>query len=202
MSVKNSIGERFGRLVIVGMATKSKHGHTRWLCRCECGKTIEAFQYNLRSGASKSCGCVRPGPVTHGHTKGGKVSRAYNSWASMINRCGTPSNKYFCNYGARGIKVCDRWRESFAAFLEDMGEPGDDMTIERVDNNGNYEKDNCRWATRKEQNRNKRNNRMLTYQGRTQCVADWAEELALRPRTIWSRLRIGWTVDRALSTPT
>lgn len=120
----------------------------------------------------------------------------------MINRCHNPKNPGYCNYGARGIAVCDRWRNSYEAFLGDMGHrPGTGFSIERINNDRGYEPGNCKWATRTEQNRNTRQNILLTAFGRTQCVTAWAEELGIPSGSIRDRLKGGWTVEQALSTP-
>lgn len=138
----------------------------------------------------------------HRHNKRGKESKVYRTWANMIKRCNYIHYQYYNDYGGRGIKVCQRWRK-FENFLKDMREPpSDEHTIDRVDNNGNYCKENCRWATRKQQQRNKRNNRMITFNGRTQCLSAWAEELGINHRTLRSRFFLGWSVKKALTTST
>jgi len=119
----------------------------------------------------------------------------------MIERCRRPSHRGYKNYGGRGIKVCARWKRSFSAFLEDMGEASPGLSLERIDNGGNYEPGNCRWATMKDQLRNTRKNLMMTLDGRTQAQSAWAEELDLPKSTIRMRLKIGWSVRDALLTP-
>lgn len=121
----------------------------------------------------------------------------------MIQRCTNPNDKRYKNYGGRGITVCKRWRNSFEKFLEDMGEPPTkEHSIDRINNNGNYCKSNCRWVTRKEQNRNKRNNRLITYKGKTQCLIEWAEEYNINYDTLWCRIyKYGWPIEKALTTP-
>lgn len=127
-------------------------------------------------------------------------SRTYESWGQMFKRCGNPKHSSHVRYGGRGISVCARWK-SFTAFLEDMGERPEGTSLERIDNNGNYEPGNCRWATKKEQQRNMRSNRLLTHNGRTMCIAEWAETAGISALTLHSRLNIGWTIDEALSIP-
>jgi hypothetical protein len=124
-------------------------------------------------------------------------------WQAMIDRCHDPKSTYFAHYGGRGIRVCNRWRESFALFQADMGpRPSPIHSLDRIDNDGNYEPGNVRWATPREQGRNKRNNRMLTAFGRTQCLTDWAAERGLRIITLKDRLdKLGWDVERALTAP-
>lgn len=123
-------------------------------------------------------------------------------WASMIGRCRHPSHSGWKFYGARGITVCQRWQDSFLAFVEDMGPRPDGCTIERIDNDGPYSPENCRWATKHEQMRNKRNNRKITFAGKTQIAADWEKETGIPERLINQRMRVlGWTAERALTTP-
>ncbi len=133
---------------------------------------------------------------------GGSRTPAHNSWRGMKDRCSNPRHHQFPDYGGRGISVCSRWAESFVAFLEDMGPQPPGFTLERKDNDGNYEPKNCIWASRQAQGRNKSNNRLLSLHGRTQPLAAWAEETGLKRSTIVMRLdRYGWTVERALLTP-
>lgn len=117
----------------------------------------------------------------------------------MLTRCLNPRSEKWPQYGGRGIAVCQRWQESFEAFLADMGEPPPDHSLDRIDNDGPYSPENCRWATNNQQARNKSTNRVLTYQGKSQTLAEWAEELGLPRNTIQTRLRLGWSVERALS---
>lgn len=136
------------------------------------------------------------------YNKDGRCStRAFSSWRSMLQRCYKRSFKHYRNYGGRGIEVCERWRLSFLAFLADMGERPIGMTLERVDNNLGYTLDNCRWATRKQQSRNMRTNHLLSYDGQTRCMTEWAEIVGLPYTTLRGRMRLGWPVSRALTEP-
>lgn len=136
----------------------------------------------------------------HGATKGGKQTPEYKTWIKMIERCENRNCRSFVNYGGRGVRICAEWRRSFETFLRDMGlKPSSKHTIERIDNDGDYEPDNCQWAMMKEQARNKRNNVLLTHEGRMKCVAEWAEELGLSPTMIYKRLYRGWDCKRVLS---
>lgn len=130
-----------------------------------------------------------------------KKNPAYFSWVAARQRCNSPTHEHYKYYGGRGIKVCDRWQNSFDAFLEDMGPRPIGHTLDRRDVNGDYEPSNCCWATQKSQTRNTRSNRNLTYRGRTQPISAWAEEVGLKKGTLWFRINSGWDVERALTTP-
>lgn len=137
----------------------------------------------------------------HGHAKDGQQSRTYKSWSEMRYRCQNKYNKAYPYYGGRGITVCKRWN-IFINFLTDMGECPEGMSLDRIDNNGNYEPSNCKWSTRKQQQRNIRSNRTLTYKGITMCLSEWSEYLGISQNTLTSRLvNQGWPVEKAFSTP-
>lgn len=156
------VGKRFGRLVVLSPAGMRKKSML-WLCRCDCGKERVAYATDIRRGRAKSCGCLKRTPQKHGHAKKGAHTRAYQTWRHMKDRCLNPRNKRFFDYGGRGIKVCDRWLNSFENFLADMGERPEGKTLDRYpDNNGNYEPGNCRWATPLQQQQNRRRYRKST----------------------------------------
>jgi hypothetical protein len=141
-----------------------------------------------------------PGKKIHGHSIGGKHSRTYVAWREMVRRCTYPRHHQFKSYGGRGITVCERWMR-FPAFLEDMGEAPEGLSLDRRENSKGYDKANCRWATMKEQGRNRRNNRLITLNGETHCISEWAEMIGAQNGTIYARLRTGWDVEAALTTP-
>lgn len=162
---------------------------------CDCGRRKIMDLENVKSGRSKTCGCSARKPKSHG--KCGSLT--YVTWAAMKQRCAESSlNPQY--YRDKGISVCERWKNSFEAFVADMGErPSKQHSIDRIDSNGNYEPGNCRWATIKEQNRNTSANVILTHNGKTMCMTDWAIELGVETGIIADRLRLGWSVERALT---
>lgn len=197
-------GRKFDRLTVVRV-----HGFasgTIWECVCECGSTRMVKAGHLRSGNTQSCGCLarertRAAHVTHGMRK----TPEYTSWVHMRARCNEPKNAAYHNYGGRGIKVCERWlgSEGFANFVADLGRrPTDAHTVERIDNSLGYSPDNCRWATRSEQARNTRRNVLVALDGETLVLSDWCARRGLNLQTVSARLRNGWTMERALNTPT
>jgi len=201
-------GKTYGLLSVLSYAGKNKHGISMWLCRCECGTEKVICSMGMKAGKTTSCGCWRAKILTAGRMQlqsgndGRSKTREYRLWANIIYRCCTQSCQQFDDYGGRGITVCKRWRESFKAFLEDMGTaPTPKHTIDRKDNDGPYSKKNCRWATRKEQANNRRGCRMLEYKGETKTMSAWASEFGINVHTIMSRLRMGWTVAKALEAP-
>jgi len=198
-------GEPYGRLTVVAEVDRRISGgqsKRQFLCRCKCGNTIVAQLTHLRTGHTVSCGCHRKSRLgKENRTHGRAGSRLYRVWSDMKSRCYTPSSTGYPFYGGRGITVCARWRKSFEAFVKDMGDCPPRMTIDRIDTTGNYTPKNCRWVTIAQQQRNRRNNRLVTHDGRTQCLAAWAEETGLPQSTLNNRLRLGWTVERALTTP-
>lgn len=187
------VSKAFGRLSVISYAEKKKGYYFYW-CFCECGNVSCKERYNLISGNTKSCGCLRKKMPTEE-----LVLRMIRS--CMINRCHSPGDTRYKSYGGRGIKVCKRWRNSYVDFREDMGyRPSDKHSIGRIDNNKGYSPDNCRWETRKQQQRNMRSNTKITFQGKTMCIAEWAEELGIRANTISTRLHRNWSIERALTT--
>lgn len=196
---RDRTGEVHGRLTVL---RKSERRLYYW-CRCECGTEKEIAQTSLAMGTSKSCGCLRREMVaaknrTHGMSK----TPTYSTWLAVKARCLDPNSIGYAHYGGRGITICDRWSASYEAFLADMGERPTGMTLDRIDNSRHYEPGNCRWATQSEQMRNTRVNRLLTFRGVTQSMAEWADAVGLSYPVLQSRLdQRGWSVERALTTP-
>ena len=197
------VGQRFGKLTVIGREENSKHGNARWLCLCDCGNKKIIAAGNLRSGHTQSCGCYRKELSIMRSTKHGKThTRIYRAWQDMKNRCYNPKTDTYRTHGARGITVCPEWLNDFQAFYGWAISNGysDNLTLDRVDTNGNYEPSNCRWATPKEQSNNKRNNHYITYNGRKQTLQQWADETGIKQGTIGARLKRGWSIEKALGT--
>lgn len=202
---KDITNRRFGRLVALGPVGKNKKGVV-WLCQCDCGNMVTPLTNHLTSGNTKSCGCLQKEIATRRSTTHGMTKHPIHQvWTSIIQRCTNPNDKSFANYGGRGISICDEWRSDFQIFhdyvsrLPHFMEKG--YSLDRVDNSLGYSPGNLRFATRVEQNRNTRHNRMLTFNGKTQCVGAWAEELGVNFVTLHGRLHRGWSIERTLATP-
>lgn len=194
-------GETFGKLTVIRFHEVDKKSGAKWVCSCSCGtKKVICLGATLRKGLKRSCGCLSTGKPKHGMS----YSREYRTWDSMKRRCHNEQHHAFAEYGGRGISVCLRWRSSFENFYADMGLKPAGMSLERKNNNRGYSPSNCTWATLKEQQNNKRNNLPhLKYRGRTQSMEDWCTELSLNSKRIYGRIfQEGWSVTRALSTPT
>ena len=195
-------GQKFGQLLVVKTVGKNKQGSYSWLCKCSCGEKTIVSSDNLRRCHTQSCGCLHKETLTkHGHNSRNKVSPTYRSWKSVIQRCNNPNYRYYHHYGGRGIQVCSRWK-NFAHFLTDMGERPKGHQIDRIDNNGNYCKSNCRWVTPQTNSRNRRNNHLITLDGQTKCLTFWSEKTGINRSTIRNRLNRGWSVEKSLTTPT
>lgn len=206
-----TIGKKFGRLTVIGEAEPGidKRGwkHGRSVVRCECGTEKTICNAKLRNVWTVSCGCLSRekaaercrSRTTHGWTK----TIEHRTWLSMNSRCTNINVPEYAHYGGRGIKVCERWKNSFEAFLEDMGpRPSNKHSIDRFPNNdGNYEPGNCRWATRQEQDNNKRTNRLFTFYGKTLTLTLWAEISQVDRRTVMARLKRGWSEKEAFWRP-
>jgi len=201
------IGTKIGEWTVKGFGVPACHGKTTMRVICSCGTERDVLRVNLRNRVSLSCGCARKKTLsnikrTHGNSGGsieGPRTGTYNSWASMKARCLNPGAKQFKDYGGRGIKVCESWM-SFPNFLHDMGErPNRNYSIDRNDNNGNYEPGNCRWATRMEQGNNTRRNRFLTLNGETKSISQWSYDLGMRDSAVGKRIKRGWTIEKALT---
>ena len=206
MIVSEFIGKKFGMLTVVADAGRRKSnnfgGTTPWVIAiCECGGSGDYVLEKLRSGHTQTCGCSTGSIISKSlATHGASGSPLYKVWSEMKRRCDNPADTSYPNYGGRGISYDARWSD-FVLFREDMGDRPAGKTLERVDNDGDYCKENCRWATRKEQGRNKSSNRVLEAFGESKLLIEWAESSGIAQQTIWKRLNRGWDVERAVSEP-
>ena len=195
-------GQRFGRLIAVRLSGKDKHGAAIWSCICDCGSSTDVVKYALKRGTTKSCGCLAREEASRRGTRHGlSKCRVHSIWDGMLSRCLNQKAHGYERYGGRGITVCDRWLD-FEEFFADMGHPMPNQTLDRIDNDKGYCKENCRWATRHEQNNNTKANRFLTAFGQTKTIAEWARDQGIKYQTLYRRLTwCGWSVEDALLTP-
>jgi hypothetical protein len=184
--IKIKKGDVFGRLTVLGDSDSKKH-----LCICVCGKEIRVFRYNLLSGNTRGCGCIRDKKARERMTTHGKCgTRVYKSWQHAKERCCNPNDKRYKDYGGRGITFCERW-ERFENFYEDMGDPPKGMSIERIDNDKGYSPENCKWADKIQQGSNKRNNIFIELNGERLTVAEWSKMTGILSATILARFHSG-----------
>jgi hypothetical protein len=190
----------FGRWTVLARAPRIHGRTTEWMCRCDCG-TERVVGSKLKSGQSTSCGCqARESLARRAGIEDGTARVLYSRWQNMHRRVSSPGSRSWHRYGARGITVCERW-QSFENFAADMGPTfHPDLTLERIDNDGSYSPENCRWATRKEQQRNTSTSKRVTFRGHEKTTAEWSELLGIDRTTLLSRLRRGWSTERALTT--
>lgn len=201
---KDITGQRFAKLLVLRYSERRSPSNKRMVwCKCDCGTEKELIASNLTSGMAKSCGCLIGESAKERFTKHGYRSHPmYHRWAGMLKRCYDPKNAEYKNYGARGIKVCDRWRDSFWDYVADMGlPPSKDASVDRIDNEKDYSPENCRWATKKEQTINRRRTKMITFNGETLCIADWERKLGYSQGSLKGRIARGMTPEQAVAVP-
>lgn len=191
------VGKRFG-LLVVQSYSHTKKNEAYWICNCDCGNRRVALGKVLKKGLIYSCSCVRADPNKN-LIKRHPQSKTYKTWTQMKARCYNSKTDGYKNYGGRGISVCERWRQSFKDFLADMGLKPDGKSLDRIDNNGNYCKENCRWATKKEQQNNLRKSVFIEAFGKRQTMAQWADETGISVNKIRSRVRSGWAPNDILT---
>ena len=200
----NRVGWKFGELTVLGYAGKTNSGAVHWYCKCDCGNITKAKWSHISDGSTVSCGCFAARSAsarerTHCHSVNGKASPTYSTWRAMKSRCLLRSSRNFDYYGGRGITVCDRWLESFENFLSDMGERPVGASIDRIDNDKGYYKENCRWATTQEQQSNRSDNVLITYNGEQKTQSQWAEYAGILVTTFRNRIASGWSIERAIT---
>lgn len=201
--VVDLVGQVFTRLTVLENDGTRIRGSIGWKCLCSCGKITHVVGWDLKAGKAKSCGCYANDmrgtyTITHGRTE----TPEYVIWTDLFQRCYNKKRAAFKNYGGRGITVCERWQK-FENFLEDMGtRPALDYTLDRIDNDRGYSKDNCKWSTRIEQANNKRNNIWIDYKGTAKTICDWERFLNFNPHVLYQRIFIyKWDVEKAFNTP-
>ena len=186
-------GMKFNRLLVI-----KRIGGSLWECLCDCGVGILTTTYQLKSGKTKSCGCYSKDRMTKHGMEG---TPTYNTWGHMLSRCRSETHKQYADYGGRGIAVCKEW-ERFEVFFADMGEKPEGMSLDRIDNDLGYYKDNCRWADQKTQVRNRRNSPVVIWEGVEVSLAKLCETKGVKWRMVYERIRAGWAVEKAINTPT
>jgi len=194
---KDISSQKFGRLTAIRFShlSQNKTKLHYWLFKCDCKNEKILSKNEVVRGKAKSCGCLfRDMGTTHGCTN----TLTYQSWESMKKRCLNKNNRFYKNYGGRGIKVCDRWLNSFENFLEDMGKKPIRKTIDRINNNGNYEPSNCRWITKKDQCNNKSNNLSINFKGKTQSLTQWCEKYKLKYNSTYYHIKKGKDIKQIL----
>lgn len=200
------VGDRYGMLVLAEkkMAVMAGYSRQAFVCRCDCGNTKIFSTRHLISGQMKSCGCNKSKAARDRATKHGlSETSLYKTWLSMRGRCHRPTEQSYKDYGGRGISVCDEWRNDFQAFAAYVGaKPTQLHSLDRIDNNGNYEPGNVRWATRIEQANNRRSSTAVEFNGQVKTLTEWSESTGIHPYTIHTRIRdLGWSIEKALTTP-
>lgn len=197
-------GIRFGRLIAIEPTKKrSSSGCIIWKCKCNCG-TITYVPVNTLRNGQKSCGCLQKEAVRKANTTHGKsYTKIHRTWSSIKDRCLNSNDVAYNNYGGRGIKICEEWANDFMTFCNWSYSNGynETLTIDRIDNNGNYEPSNCRWVERKTQQNNRRNNHYITINNETKTLQEWGESTGIKPNTINCRIRKGWSCENAIFTP-
>lgn len=203
MRRSNLKGKKFGRLKVDKMIY-IKNGHTYWKCKCDCGNDCIVKGYSLKSGNTKSCGCLQKENASKAKCKHRmSKTKLYKRWEDIKKRCYNKNSYNYKNYGGRGIKVCDEWLNDFMNFYNWAMENGyeENLSIDRIDNNGDYEPNNCRWVDIKTQCNNRRSNHLITYKGKTQNVSQWCEELNVSRSMVEFRLRKGLSLDEIFTKP-
>lgn len=215
-SIIDMTGRRCGRFTVVSEGGRDKSMAVKWLCVCDCGTRTVVSGSALRNGRSTNCGCVahRPHGGTSRKLKSTNSKRAviclkhgmanapeYRVWEAMKRRCANVNDSSYAYYGGRGIRVCAAWNKSFPEFFADMGRRPPKLTLDRIDNDGDYTPNNCRWATREEQCLNRRSNRWLTVDGERKTITQWSRDLGASDDTVAMRMKNGWSVEDAVSVP-
>lgn len=207
MKLIDLTGKRFGRLTVIERSSEKNQCSSKWICECDCGNVVSVYSHNLRQGTTVSCGCYNlerlhndKRHLTHGLGN----HPIYETWCHMKTRCCNPNATGYENWGGRGITICDEWKEDFVQFYDWSITHGwrEGLTIDRIDNDGPYSPDNCRWVTPKEQANNTRRNHILEFNGKRHTISEWSEITGIDRNVICKRITtLGWTEEKALTTP-
>lgn len=200
--IEVKVGKEYGRLVVI-KEVEQKKNKRRFLCKCACGKIKPYFLIKLTTGRTKSCGCLAKEVLLANNTTHGlSYHPLYNVWNSMRQRCSNKNAHAYCRYGGRDITVCLKW-QNFKRFYDWAVSNGyqKGLTIERVENSGNYNSDNCTWIPLEQQARNRRNNKIVEYNGKSMILADWSKEIGINQTVLSKRLLHGWSIEKAFTTP-
>lgn len=198
-------GQKFGKLTVIERVINKNKTGSFWKCQCECGNTTIVISTSLKKGLTTSCGCYRREVAKKTFSKHNKkYTRIYSIYKGMKDRCRYKTNDNYDRYGGKGVKVCPEWFDDFINFYNWAMANGynDELTLDRIDSNGNYEPDNCRWVTYKQQANNTRRNNYITFNGETHTLTEWAEKLGIKRSTLSTRIhRANWDIEKALTTP-
>jgi hypothetical protein len=204
-SIKNLIGQKFGRLTVVAFAGIDRRGNANWKCRCDCDGEKITSTTNLKTGRVMSCTSSEDLGLRgfrHGATKGHSLTTEYKIWSAMLQRCSDPNGPDWMRYGGRGILVCPQWRSSYLTFLAEVGKrPSPKHSLDRIEVDGNYGPGNVRWATAKTQARNRTSTRFIEFEGEKLCLAEWSERKGFGLNVLARRIDAGWSIQRSLTTP-
>lgn len=204
-------GQRFEKLKVIKKDGVDKYGNVKWFCECECGEKIIVNGHSLRSKNTKSCGCSQRERTSDSSVKHGMFgTKLYRAWAHAKERCYNPNTKNYKDYGGRGIKMCDEWKNDSNKFIKwalnngfDSNSYGDDCTLDRIDVNGDYCPENCRWVNKREQMNNTRTNHYLTYKGETKTLAQWSRELGIKYHIVLNRVnKKNWGIEELIKNET
>jgi len=202
----NLKGQRFGRLIVLSKMESTQKSLPEWLCKCDCGNETIVKQVNLRTGRTRSCGCLHKDILRQRNRKMGTTNgmyklSIYSIWRDMLQRCNNPNNSAYKNYGGRGITVCKRWLK-FENFYADMGDRPKSLTLGRINNEKGYFPDNCSWSTMKAQANNKRNNIKIKFQNQYLTLKEWSEKIGMKYPTLARRIKkYHWPIEKALTKP-